>query len=582
MQHIAIVGGGPRGLAALEALILKLSNSEYNFNGKITIFEQSKFLGAGEVYSPDQAHTNWLNISQRGLTLPARPEITLNGVYIAEFPSYQTWVNAPNNSTINDPDIFPPRSTLGRYLVERFECIARPLRKVNIVDIIKAKIINIQCNDKDFDITSECKRSWCANEVALTIGHQPTEVSKQWLEWKTVADRSKYIEAIDYPYPVSALNENKTIDRDNGIAIRGFGLAMVDAMRALTIGRGGRFISSTDEPINMVYSKNGHEPKVIMPFSLNGLPMAPKPFNEKVDQQFFPTPQELNNLEHILSKAAKKGTETSKNFVLTEIAKIATRVFNDLPYNAKVSNKPNDNLTKDELHTCIYQWLHDSTFECNLIMSCKLDTYILMENFVKMAFSEAPISLDYCIGQVWRHCQPTLYKALSYSNLDDDVMTEIIEKDEQLKRYSYGPPVQSIQQILALVDADILNLNFNNNPDINITPKGWTLTNGSQSITVAKMVNSVLDTPAVAKINSPIIEHLKSQKLIKLVSSDLGVTTKKNGCIEPVNDHEDIPLAIMGRLAKGTLLGVDAILECFNDRTTYWAEDVIKRLPKLT
>jgi len=581
MQHIAIVGGGPRGLAALEALILTLSKTKNNFNGKITIFEQSKFLGAGEVYSPDQADTNWLNISQRGLTLSARPEITLNGIYIAEFPSYQTWVNTPNNSTINDPDIFPPRSTLGRYLVERFECIARPLRKVNLVDIIKAKIISTQWNGKNFDITSECNRSWCASEVALTIGHQPTKVSKQWLEWKAVADNSKYIEMIDYPYPVSALNKNKTRDRDNGVAIRGFGLAMVDAMRALTSGRGGRFISSTDKPMNMVYSKNGQEPKSIVPFSLDGLPMAPKPFNEKVDQQFFPTEQELHNLEDTLSKAAQKGSETSKDFVLTAIAKIATRVFNDLPDNAKVTNKPDNNLTSDELHTCIYQWLNDNTFECNLIMSCKLDTYILMESFVKMAFSEAPISLDYCIGHVWRHCQPTFYKALSYSNLDDDVMAEIIEKDEQLKRYSYGPPVQSIQQILALVDADIVNLNFNNDPDIKITPKGWTLTKGSQSITLAKMVNSVLDSPAVAKVNSPIIEHLKSQNLVKLVSSDLGVATKKNGCIEPINDHENIPLAIMGRLAKGTLLGVDAILECFNERAKFWAEDVIKRIPKL-
>ena len=42
-----------------------------------------------------------------------------------------------------------------------------------------------------------------------------------------------------------------------------------------------------------------------------------------------------------------------------------------------------------------------------------------------MAVGAAPVSLDYCIGQVWRHCHPSIYKALSHSGLKDEVLADI-------------------------------------------------------------------------------------------------------------------------------------------------------------
>lgn len=571
MQHIAIIGGGPRGLSALEKLILAFSKVELSFCGKITVFERSTYLGAGQVYSPDQEDSNWLNISERALTIPKRKTLNFNDVIIDEFPSFHEWSNTSLDTVKSD--VFPPRSKLGAYLIQRFNSIANPLLEAGILHIVKSEIIDVNWTGKQFNILSECQQKWVANNVALTIGHQSTHNSKEWCEWEKFANENSAVEIVDYPYPVSNINANMTFDKQKAVGIRGFGLAMIDTMRALTCARGGEFSASNADNCKLSYTPSGLEPNVIIPYSLDGLPMAPKPIDENVDNLFLPTKIERHRLSQLLIHAAQEGLDQTLAILLNEVSQISARVYKDLGVKAY-----RHSMSDIELKQLSLSWLTDFQAKNDVILSSDLSCYEIMSQFVSMAFNQAPISFDYCIGNVWRHCEPIMYKTLSFSNIKDEEMTKIIQKDEQMKRYAFGPPVKSIQQILALVDANILNLEFVINPDIELTDVGWQLTKEDNSTTVIKMINTVLDAPAIAKVNSPIVVNLIKQELVQLVDDDLGVLTTKDGCIVTKNQNVFVPLAVMGRLAKGTLLGVDAILECFNERAEFWADSVVNRL----
>lgn len=184
-----------------------------------------------------------------------------------------------------------------------------------------------------------------------------------------------------------------------------------------------------------------------------------------------------------------------------------------------------------------------------------------LQAYVGMAVGKRAISLDYCIGQVWRHCQPSIYEELSYNVCSNNVAKEIVALDESTKRYSFGPPVESIQQLIALIKAGILNVDLVHNPDIKVTKKGWNLKKDELEHTIPIMVDSVLPSAKVDQVSSSLVKNLLTQNLIQPLDEELGIATTDKGYILSENDQE-LPMALLGRLAKGTVVGVDAILEC--------------------
>ena len=87
------------------------------------------------------------------------------------------------------------------------------------------------------------------------------------------------------------------------------------------------------------------------------------------------------------------------------------------------------------------------------------------------------------------------------------------------------------------------------------------------------MIDSVLDSPQIKLVRSPIVRNMFDDDLIKVVHDDLGVETNEHGYLISKNTDKKIPKALLGRLAKGTIIGVDAILECFGSRPLQWAKE---------
>jgi uncharacterized NAD(P)/FAD-binding protein YdhS len=570
MKKLAIIGLGPRGLSALEQILL-ISNNKVDF--EIHLYENSEFLGAGNTWNLDQPDYNWINISERALqNLKGRPQTYFFDLKIPSFPDYKDWVEYNIEEKSKTHDLFPPRKKIGSYLNERFLSIYKVLKTNKNFKIIKNEVTQIDYKDKHIRVTQSNDNSENYDEVVICIGHQPTKDDSQLKKWinHTITSDCYLFKKV---YPIKKIAENPNIKTNYNVAIRGFGLAMIDVVRSLTIGNKGSFKYINPQTFQSTYSPSGKEPKHIIPFSLNGFPLAPKPLNSLIDELFKPVPEDFSLLENKLNEVAKGNKQVdSIQFLTTTIANIASK-----RYILKHKNTLSHQLSESEITKIIMSWFEDEEIKNELIQNHKLPTIEIIQSFVDMAVTGKNLSLDYFVGQIWRHLQPTIYKAFSHAQVSDEIFAETIKLDERIKRYSYGPPVESLQQLIALYQCGILNLEHTNNPDIELHNNGWHLSDKKNEITAEVMVNSILDSPKLLDITSPIVKNLIYNDMVKPVHSELGIDTNKNGLINFPDSKYTIALSILGRLAKGSVIGVDAILECFGDRIRDWAEGVVER-----
>ncbi|AVI52168.1 hypothetical protein C5O00_13800 [Pukyongia salina] len=565
-RKIAIIGLGPRGGYAFERLITELASDSLLTNIHISLFEHTGNFGNGQVYDLHQNNSNWINISERVLDLPERELINTENLKIDPFPTYKEWADKDFSMISEEtPDSYPPRSKIGEFLAQRFQSLLTPLAQYGITAIHRECVENVKwLKDGKLVVKTDNTTYEEFDEILLTIGHQPTELSKQIEEWEKYASAKQDICLFKSPYPTTSYLGNKNLNERSTIGIRGFGLAMIDVVRAIA-NKFGEF-ATLDEKTRLCEFKTENPIKdLFIPFSLDGLPPAPKPLNAKIDSWFEPSEDSLLAFEKQIGDKKIQKAAKSPQFLIDAFVPIASTIYKNLPKNQNAH-------TQKEIEMAIGSWLKDQGYEHPLFVSAKQSAERSMQEYVEMATGNRSISLDFCVGQVWRHCQPSIYKALSFNDCSDEVFAEIIELDESTKRYSYGPPVESIQQMLALSKKGILNLDYVCDPDIDLNDEGWKLSKDKKSITANMMIDSVLDSPQIKIVRSTLVQQLLSDNLMQAIHSDLGIETDENGYLLSDDVNRKIPIALLGRLAKGTIIGVDAILECFGERPQQWAK----------
>ena len=565
--QLAIVGGGPRGLSALEFLLEELAKtSSQPF--RILLLEESGKPGCGWVYDPEQPSFNWLNISDRALELAGREPLEFPDFKIPPFAGYQDWAGWDYDETEETPDRFTTRATLGRYLSARFDSLAKPLVKLGILTILPQRVLAVRPKEQEFKISVSSGQRFRAREVLLTVGHQETGQSGQMRSWEEHA-RVNNVHLVPEPYPIGSNLDTIEIKKEDQVALRGFGLAMIDMVRAL-VDRGGGGFAEVDGAIKYV---DGPEvPRCIIPFSLDGLPMVPKPLNQKLDRAYNPGRNRLKSLEKELKTVLNADSaENALSAFIECMATLCAEQFHGLAYKDKAPEQG-----PEIFNLCGY-WIDGKDIKHPLIMSGDLHPAEAMRHYVDMAKGNEPPGLDYCIGQVWRHAQPTLYNFFAFAAVQPQAMADIIALDERIKRYSYGPPVDSIEQLIALEEASVLKFAVVEDPDINLVKEGWEFQEGGDNYVVSVMINSVVDSPCLKEVSTPLVKQLVSDEILEAFHQDLGAKIEKDFRL-PWSIQDDRPaIAMIGRLNKGSILGTDAILECFNPYFRNWAKATVKR-----
>lgn len=570
-----IVGLGPRGNYALECLVESLIDTDISKGVKFLAFEQTTELGNGPVYAVDQVESNWINITERVLELPERCSVRFGEIEIPHFASYHDWAGLDFEDLPDDrTDTFPPRAQMGRYLRDRFQSLQAVLLEAGILEIISDTATSITHTHEIWNINTKAGTAHRVDDILLTVGHQPTNRDKQIVEWTALNEEAPDIQLFDEPYPVERiLAILNNVDQPQ-VAIRGYGLATIDVLRALA-QKYGKFEIIDPKTGSQRYVANGAGNITMVPFTRDGLTLGPKPLNPAIDKQYAPSDDAMEGLRQKLSNKAAQTAATNEKFLIELMCPIIASIYTNL------ENKlGSGNISRSDLQQIISSWIDDQFHEHESIMSAVTPPHEVLEKLIGMATGELSISLDYCIGQVWRHCQPTIYAALSHSALSDEVMAKIIFVDESLKRYSYGPPVESHQQLKALHDAGVLKLNFLADPEIQSNHSGWTFSSDGAAFKAAIMVDAVLDAPNIKAVRSQLLVSLLDDGLINPVHDDLGISTREDAYIVTKSESADVPIALLGRLSKGTVIGVDAILECFGDRPETWSRSAVSKAVK--
>lgn len=494
----------------------------------------------------------------------------IHGVEIPGFPAYagSDYFHTPSDAEETYPDVYPARPQMGAYLKERFETMADALEGADWFRIKREEVVAIKPEAEGLCLETATGGQFVVDEALLTIGHQPTYDDEQLDTW--LKHHLAYPDLILCPgaYPVRSVLARVEPRKPAIIGMRGFGLSAIDVIRSLVTAYGGRFEMAEHHTEASQYFP-GSELLRIVPFTLDGLPVVPKPLHQAIDQTFAPSAEQLDLLR-IQLMIGIEARPDSHHPLLQGVIDLAADRYLDLT--------DKDHLDADAVRKAAERWVLHDDFTPDLITDPTLPVLEIMELHIAMALGKKAPNLDYVIGQVWRHCQPVFNEVFSFCDLPDQVMADIVHTTERIKRYSAGPPVASIQQMVLLARAGVLDLSFMHNPDIFLSSEGWTLESDGQSVNTSCMINTVVDPPKLLEVRSPLVRQLLRDDAIRARHETLGIDTKSNGQVLSDRPGTNLLIYLLGRLAKGSVIGVDSIVESFGQRIDDWAEECARRM----
>jgi hypothetical protein len=286
--RLAIVGGGPLCVYALERLVARLSaiadsDADEAAAGRglrIDIFERSGRFGAGEVNSDRQPRTSLLNrvAAQIGFSAGDSSRRLSSFFPNPPRPTFHEWAQRRFRDTGDPayalgPMSIPPRRLHGEALAEAFAGHVAALAGFGVeVRTHAAEVVDLAPSPQD----AMALRATCED---IDIG--PVDVDRVLLATGNAASfarrPSSWIADDDGPrriaqaYPLQQQLDLRTVPADTAVAIRGLGLTAVDVFLHLTEGRGGRFETVSPSDPALRYVVCGCEPQRIVAFSPSGM-----------------------------------------------------------------------------------------------------------------------------------------------------------------------------------------------------------------------------------------------------------------------------------------------------------------------
>ncbi|WP_095588209.1 FAD/NAD(P)-binding protein [Actibacterium ureilyticum] len=537
-RKIAIVGCGPRGLGALEALARHMDGADVAVD--VTVFDPWAWPAAGPNFSPDEPPECLLNLPLRSIDLPASP--------VPGFVDFGAWAQAD----YPDAEAFPPRARLGAYLHARLEALLDNLPQGLSVTLHPLRITQAQQVDGAWRLRADQAAFGPFDDVLLSLGQPQTENDPQMQKWQAHANA----QGLDLmpAYPGKALVDRAGRWAGQVVAVRGLGLSTLDVVRMLTIGLGGRFDGTS-------YVPSGREPGLIAPFSLDGHAPAPKPANARIDALFDPTEAETAAFRAALQDALSADAETALRIVADALVAPTLRVLGATGGTAD--------------QAVVAGWL--ATERSDHGSQETRETVDAIKGNLAEAEGQTPPSAGYVIGQLWRKWQPTLRAVFDSHAPGAETAGALATFDEGLKRYSYGAPVGSLRHLLAVIDAGLVYPCATDDPDITLSDSGWHLQSGARGIEASVMVDSVLPPPVLDVIEEPLVAKLVEEGLLTMMGDGLGARCAPDGAaIDRAGGRVD-GLWIAGRLTSGSAISSDSIHDCFGIPTRHWARAVLRR-----
>lgn len=278
---------GPRGLSILERMVELLHASPVPLDIRVDIVEPGECgQGSHPSRQPDHLLTNTVasqvSIFAQDSVVAGKDGISLT--QWARLVGYRKFGNryfpAPDGggNEISDHD-YLPRNMLGEYLSWAFDRIVRLLPKNVRIEHHRRRVVDlIELQNGGFSVCLDNGFQYHADYVFITTGHGTRAPTGNDLMYEAFArsagTKNPRLNYYSSPYPIHCLS---TIPAAATVAVQGLGLTAYDVVSELTTGRGGRFVEDNGK---FRYLPTGREPKILL-FSRNCLPFAARGVNQK-------------------------------------------------------------------------------------------------------------------------------------------------------------------------------------------------------------------------------------------------------------------------------------------------------------
>jgi uncharacterized NAD(P)/FAD-binding protein YdhS len=476
--QIAIIGIGPRGLTVLERIIAHALAKKMQ-DLFIYLFDpRDPGSGCHWPCQPDHLLVN----SVAGQITQFADESVKDAGPILGGPSFYQWLI--DRHSVGDaagicPDSYYSRSMFGEYLQWVYHYLLH-IAPANLkVVFCKEPIKSVQRQaDGAWSLLTEANQSFHADYFFLTTGHTKQAAFE-------VAGLTPVI--VTDPYPIA--EKLAFIPAACPIAIEGMGLSTFDVFSYLTVGRGGRFVRSSVTG-ELQYLPSGKEPK-INAFSRSGLPLSARAINQKgISGQYRPRfftiekvlelrktgpldfvksilPLLLNDMAYAYYEAyfkQKQGHIAAmlfcNQFVFADEAQRHKLIAEQVPINEQFSwDKLVSPIPVDALHC------HDN-FKRWLMLYLRQDLFEAQQGNINSPIKAA--------SDVLRDLRDNLRAAIDFSGLSEAshrwLYTYFLPV---MNRVAVGPPKERIEEMLALMQAGVLRVDFG--PDAECKEEGDTL-----------------------------------------------------------------------------------------------------------
>ncbi|WP_339710665.1 FAD/NAD(P)-binding protein [Cyclobacterium amurskyense] len=578
--NIAIVGLGPKGFYAFERLLAQLKAREIQEPVAIHLFNQNQFFAAGNVYRSDQAPYLLMNYANKNINCWTDE---LPTAILADRSDFVSWLQnkteEPNEALEED---FASRATVGSYLMEGFDRLCKNLPEY--IKLVKhvATVNNIGKQGDKFKLFTQGKEADefpAFDKILLTTGHFGCGAG--FLEGNQT---SRFI---DFVYPTHlALGH---IEAGAKVAVKGFGLTCIDAILALTEGRGGEF--AANESGKMTYYASGKEPGKIYPYSRTGLPMMPRT-GGAADKSplYFLTEDRIASLKRskpvsfektLLPLIIKECTFSYYRVLFREYRwrLLFLEKYDGIREQIEVFHKYHPEVERFNWETLLDPFANQST-----LTHAEVSTYIEQLIFeAEKGPEESPLNAAF---GTWRRISQGFNEIYSFGGLDA-ASHKLFDRNYfgLFNRIAYGPPVKNMKKMLALAQAGIVDFGFVRGATFEIDESsgdyGFLKGENQKEQAIDCLINARIPRNNESETPSPLYRSILEKGIgRKFLNASGGTYTP--GCMDMDARGRMIAkdgkvqegIALYGTPTEGLTLDNDTLSRKRNNLASQWAEEV--------
>jgi methylaspartate mutase epsilon subunit len=271
--RVAVVGSGPRGVGVLERLASRLLRHPPRRPVALYLIDAVE-VGCGRIWRSDQPEWFLMNTVCGEVTMFSGPPDD-GAARPGAGPSLAQWWQA------NDPDFpgkdgYAPRARHGRYLRYVVDVIESSLPANVRLERVEAAVLDLEPTGDGYRLALSTGASLRVDRAVLTTGHarlEPAGAHRELAEFAAARPHLRY-----FPSDSVADMPLESIPDGSTVGFLGIGLSFYDAMLALTVGRGGRFVGGDDA--DQRYVPSGQEP-ILVAGSRSGIPLPGRGRNQK-------------------------------------------------------------------------------------------------------------------------------------------------------------------------------------------------------------------------------------------------------------------------------------------------------------